>query len=108
MKYAFYPGCIVSTEQYGYEISARRVLSELGVELEELEGASCCGAPLRHVNLNLTQYLSARNIALADEMGLDILVLCPNCHLALRDAKQKMDGDIKNRISVEHKSERPK
>ena len=106
MKYAFYPGCISSTEQYGYEISARRVLGELGVELQELEGSSCCGAPLRHVNLNLTEYLSSRNIAIADNMGLDILALCPNCHLALREAKGlMMDEAARERISEELKGE---
>jgi len=106
MKYAFYPGCISSTEQYGYEISARRVLGELGVELQELEGSSCCGAPLRHVNLNLTEYLSSRNIAIADNMGLDIIVLCPNCHLALREAKGlMMDEAARERISEELKGE---
>jgi heterodisulfide reductase subunit B len=93
MEYALYLGCIIPTEQYGYEISARRILKELDVEIKEMERSSCCGAPLRHINLNLTLYLSSRNLAIADSMGLDILVLCPNCHLALREGKKRVEDE---------------
>ena len=37
-KYALFPGCIMPTEQYGYELSIRQVLPMLDVELVDLEG----------------------------------------------------------------------
>ena len=80
-------GCIIPTEQYAYELSLRRVLPELGIEVKELEGASCCGAPLRSINLNLSMYLSLRNLAICEMAGLDMLAPCPICHLALSEAK---------------------
>jgi len=80
-------GCIIPTEQYAYELSLRKVLPKLGIELKELEGASCCGAPLRSINLNLSMYLSLRNLAICEMAGMDMLAPCPICHLALSEAK---------------------
>lgn len=76
------------TEQYGYEISLRRVLPELGVEILDLEDMSCCGEPLKSINQMLTLTLSTRNLALARKAGVDLLVPCPMCHLALSEANR--------------------
>jgi heterodisulfide reductase subunit B len=85
-KVGLFLGCVIPTEQYAYEISLRRVLPELGVALEDVDGFSCCGAPLRSINLNLSMYLSLRNLAICEMAGLDILAPCPICHLALTEA----------------------
>ena len=100
MKYAFYPGCVMPTEQYAYEISIREVLPKLDVELVDLEGFSCCGEPLKSVNQMLTLSLSARNIAIAEKEELDIFAPCPMCHLALSESKRILDSDIHMRERV--------
>lgn len=92
-SYGLFLGCLMPTEQYGYEMSVREVFPKLGIELLDIEGASCCGAPMRNINLNLTLYLSARNLALAERMGIDILAPCPNCHLALSEVKRELAGN---------------
>ncbi len=86
-KIGLFLGCIIPTEQYAYELSLRKILPILGVDIIDLEGASCCGAPLRSINLNLTMYLSLRNLAICEHAGLDLLAPCPICHLALTEAK---------------------
>jgi len=93
MKYALYPGCVMPTEQYAYEMSIREVLPKLGVELVDLKGFSCCGEPLKSVNQMLTLSLAARNIAIAEKENLDIFSPCPMCHLALSEAKRILDSD---------------
>jgi heterodisulfide reductase subunit B len=93
MKYALYPGCVMPTEQYAYELSIREVLPKLGVELEDIKGFSCCGEPLKSVNQMLTLSLSARNLAIAEKQGLDIYAPCPMCHLALTECKRILDSD---------------
>ena len=93
MKYALYPGCVMPTEQYAYELSIREVLPKLGVELVDIKGFSCCGEPLKSVNQMLTLSLSARNLALAEKQGLDIYAPCPMCHLALSECKHIHDSD---------------
>ncbi len=92
-KYALYPGCIMPTEQYAYEMSIREVLPLLDIELVDLKGFSCCGEPLKSVNQMLALALSARNLAIAEKEGLDVFSPCPMCHLALSECKRILDTD---------------
>lgn len=100
MKYALFPGCIVQTEQYSYELSAKAVLKELNIQLIDLENFSCCGAPLRSLNLLLTLYLSARNMAVCEIENLDMLCLCPQCHLAFSEAKVRISENLEIRKKI--------
>lgn len=102
MKYALFPGCTVQTEQYGYELSVMEVLPRLGVELVDLDGASCCGFPYFSAASPLGwRYLSARNLALAERLGLDILPLCNGCHLSFCEVQRDLnkDEELKNLIN---------
>jgi len=101
MKYALYPGCVMPTEQYAYELSIREIMPKLDVELVDLKGFSCCGEPIKSVNQMMTLTLSARNLALAEKEGLDIFAPCPMCHLALCETKRILDGDssMKERVN---------
>ncbi len=83
--YALFPGCLMQTEQYGYELSVRATLPVLGIELVDLPGFSCCGEPLKSINQLLTLYLSARNLAIAEQRDLDVLAPCAMCSLALHE-----------------------
>ena len=101
MKFALYPGCIMPTEQYAYELSLREVLSKLGVELIDIKGFSCCGEPLKSVNKMMTLYLAARNVALAEKEGLDLYTPCPMCHFSLSECKKILENnkEMKKRIN---------
>ncbi len=91
MKVAVYWGCKISTSQYSYELSLREVARKLGVELVDIEGASCCGDPIKGLTDLAATYLSARNMALAGVKGSkNLLVPCNRCHLQLSLAKEKM------------------
>jgi len=92
-KYALYPGCVMPTEQYALEMSIREVLPLFDIELVDIKGFSCCGEPLKSVNQMLTLTLSARNLAIAEKEGLDVLTPCPICHLALSECKRILDTD---------------
>ena len=94
-KFALYPGCVMPTEQYALEMSVREVLPHFDIELVNLKGFSCCGEPIKSVNQMLTLTLSARNLAIAEKEGLDILAPCPMCHLALSNSKRILDNDPK-------------
>ncbi|RLF16242.1 MAG: disulfide reductase [Thermoprotei archaeon] len=86
-KLTLYLGCTVATDEYAYELSTINTLPKLGVELEYLEGTTCCGSPLMSVNMKSFVYLALRNVALADQQGLDMLTLCPGCHLSFFEAR---------------------
>lgn len=108
MRYALFPGCTVQTEQYGYELSAKEVLPRLGIELVDLDGASCCGFPTFSTTSPVGwKYMSARNLALAERLGLDILPLCNSCHLSFCEVQKDLKNDdelrdlINNTLSIE-------
>jgi heterodisulfide reductase subunit B len=100
-KFALFPGCLMPTEQYAYELSIRETLPHLGVELIDIEGFSCCGEPMKSVNQLLTLYLSARNLAIAEKHHLDLFVPCAMCHLALTECQHilKENSAMKERIN---------
>jgi len=102
MKYALYPGCTIQSDQFGYEASVRETLPRLGVELVDMKGASCCGFPaLSSVSKMGWHYLSARNLAIAEDMGLDLLPLCNGCHLSFIETMHflKEDPELRNLIN---------
>lgn len=109
-KYALYPGCLMSTEQYAYELSVRAVLPKFNIELIDIESFTCCGEPLKSINQLVTLYSSARNIALAEKQDLTILAPCAMCHLALSECKHVLlsDQNLLNRINETLKSEQLK
>ena len=92
-KFVLYPGCVMQTEQYAYELSIREVLPFLDIELVDLKGFCCCGEPIKSVNQILSLALSARNLALAEKEGLDVYAPCPMCHLALSESKRILDSN---------------
>jgi len=99
-KYAFYPGCVMPTEQYAYELSIREIFPLLDIELVDLKGFSCCGEPIKSVNQMLTLSLCARNLAIAEAENLDVFTPCPMCHLALSECKHVLDSDAEMRERV--------
>jgi len=101
MRLGLFPGCLMPTEQYGYEISLRKVLPLLDVEIVDVGDLSCCGEPLKSINQMLTLTLSSRSLALVKKEGLDLLVPCPMCHLALSEANRvfKEQPEMASRIN---------
>ena len=101
MKLSLYLGCIIPTEQYAYEACVREIFPRLGIELVDIEGTSCCALPLRGINTPFWLYMAARNIALAQKVGLDCLVLCNGCNLSLTEANSilREDAQLRDRIN---------
>ena len=84
MKFAYYPGCSLEKNQRGYDQSVREVFKALGQELIEIDDWNCCGATMyMSVKETVSLAVSARNLALAQKMGLDILAPCSSCYTIL-------------------------
>jgi len=108
MKLAFFPGCTVQADQIGYEASVRAIMPKLGIELVEMEGALCCGyPPYSSVSEAMWFYSSARNMAIAEDIGLPLFTLCNGCHLSFTETKHALerDADMKTRINEKLASE---
>ncbi len=102
MKYAFFPGCTLESAAGELMISTKRVAEELGIELIELNGWTCCGAShIQDVDNFLATSINARNIALGEKFGTSkIITVCNTCTLMLRTAKDKLDKNEKLRKEV--------
>ncbi len=92
-KYLIFLGCAVPYRVSSYEISARKVLAKLGVELVEMPEFNCCGLPLDPVSHETMLILAARNLALAEKTGLRILTLCPGCAGTLKKVNKTLKED---------------
>jgi heterodisulfide reductase subunit B len=94
---AFYPGCLVLQRMPEYEAATRAVLRGLGIELEMVQQAACCGAPVAESFTADWVYLAAYNLALVERMGHDTVVtVCGSCTNALtRAARALQDPDVR-------------
>jgi heterodisulfide reductase subunit B len=94
MKYAFFPGCTMANRLQFAEKSVRMVMPEFGVELIDL-AFTCCPDPnsVRSLSEDTWVTFAARNIALAEAAGLDVLTACAGCHESLTIAKHELDTE---------------
>ena len=90
MKLSFYPGCSLEGMANDYADSINAVFQHLDIGLVEIDDWSCCGATAAHsLDEMMAVVLPARNLALAEKLGLDIVSPCANCFNRLRFS-QKM------------------
>ncbi|WP_027357005.1 CoB--CoM heterodisulfide reductase iron-sulfur subunit B family protein [Desulfofundulus thermocisternus] len=102
MKLAYYPGCSLEASGKEYDLSTRAVCKHLGIELIEIPDWSCCGATAGHSTSHLLSLaLPARNLALAEEMGLDVTAPCASCYqrLALTCYELKQNPRLQKEIN---------
>jgi heterodisulfide reductase subunit B len=101
MKYAFFQGCNIPTRIQQYAASTEAVLNTFGIELKVVPEFNCCGYPARNVDEKAYLLPSVRNMAIAEKMGLDILVICNCCFASLQKAKNVMakDGRLKDELN---------
>ena len=83
--YAYFPGC--SSSEGGakaYGASAQAVGKALDIEFDELEDWNCCGSTPYSSFEELASFcLSARNLALAEKRGTDLVTPCSSCYVIL-------------------------
>ncbi len=90
MKVSYYPGCSLEGTAADYAASIAGVTPLLDLELAELEDWSCCGASAAHsLSHRLSYELPARNLALAQKAGLDVVVPCALCFNRLKAAEKE-------------------
>ncbi len=101
-KYAYFPGCSLEKIAHSYHLSAVETTRKLGVELKELEDWNCCGATTYfHVDELLAYTLAARNLAMAEKDGLDLVAPCSGCfkNMYFAAAHLKRDPDLAEHIN---------
>ena len=102
MKYTLFLGCNIPARVQQYELAARRVSDKLGIELVDNEEFKCCGYPIQNTDKKTFVLMAARNLALAEKQGLDIMVLCKCCFGSLKKAEDliKRDSSIRKTVNT--------
>jgi heterodisulfide reductase subunit B len=89
--YAYYPGCSLSGLGKPYDESLRAVFGHLGLGLEEIPDWNCCGATsYMSISEDKAVALAARNLALAERKGAEVVAPCAACYLVLTKAQHMM------------------
>jgi heterodisulfide reductase subunit B len=99
-KYLLFLGCVIPYRISSYEISARKVLDKLSVELVEMPEFNCCGFPMDPVKHDLMLTLAARNLCLAEQQNLNIMTLCNGCFGILNHVNKELKEDKKLKEKV--------
>ena len=100
MKYTLYTGCMVPVTAPHYELSARKVLNSLHIELESLH-APCCGNPLQVMNKREAARMAMYVLGLASEKGNPVMTLCSACTSSLLNAQKNSDERFLSRLNFD-------
>ena len=107
MQYAFWPGCVARGAAPELYKSTLAVAEHIGIELDELDAASCTGAGIiSDSDPYLQDVLNARTMAIAEQKGLPLLDICSTCvgvHNLTREKLQNEDfrARINERLAPE-------
>jgi heterodisulfide reductase subunit B len=102
LKYSLYLGCVIPNRYPFIETSIRNVFKELGIDLVDMEGASCCPAPgvFRGFDIETWLVIGARNITIAEENNADIVLGCNGCYGTLLEVNHTLQHDKEKRDLV--------
>lgn len=101
-KFGLYLGCNIPFKAPDIEQSFRKVFPALGVEIEDLEGATCCPAWGTAPSFDLDTWcaISSRNIILAEDKKIDLMTGCNSCFGVLSEAKHFIESDPERKKRV--------
>jgi len=101
-RYGFFLGCVIPNRYPMIEVSIRNVFNYLNAELIDLLGASCCPAPgvFRAFHIPTWLVIAARNISIAEELGVNPITGCNGCYGTLRDAWYELEHEPELKKSV--------
>ncbi|HJX12939.1 MAG TPA: CoB--CoM heterodisulfide reductase iron-sulfur subunit B family protein [Dehalococcoidales bacterium] len=85
--YSYFPGCSAESTGLGLGLSTKAIAKPLGFELVEIEDWNCCGStPYGSLDEEEAIVVAARNLALAEKMGFDLVTPCSSCYVTLSRA----------------------
>ena len=101
MKFALFHGCNIPARVEQYASATEAVCTRLGIELVEMTQFCCCGYPARNTDHRAYVLSAAKNLAVAERSGLDMLVMCKCCYGSLKRAEYflNQDPDLKTEIN---------
>jgi len=100
-KVGFYQGCCFQGQDAHMFETMKEIFKMIDIELELLEETTCCGGnTIDEENRKLSYAINARNIALAEVRGMDMLISCNTCYMVIAKAKRALDTNKKLREEI--------
>lgn len=103
MKIGLYPGCSLKGGSREYKESVSALAKACGIELSDIPDWNCCGATAAHnLNKELALSLPARILALAEQAGMETVVVpCAACYSRLTIVQHELqeDDQLKQRVT---------
>jgi len=93
MKYTLFIGCNIPARVQQYHDAAQAVCRHLDMDLNLVKEFMCCGYPMRSIDEFVFLLSAARNLALAQTHGNDLMVLCKCCYGSLKAAQFHIKGN---------------
>ena len=102
MKFALFEGCNIPARVKQYADATQAVFNKLDIELVELAEFNCCGYPVRNIDQRAFIISAAKNLALAETAGLELMAMCKCCYGSLKKAEYDLnsDHDLKKEINA--------
>ncbi len=101
MEYTYYPGCSLESSARAYDESMQYVFKTLGHKLNEIEDWNCCGATsYMATKETISLVISARNLAIAEKSGHDLVSPCSACYTILYKTNHIMKNNFIQREKV--------
>ncbi len=107
LEYALFLGCNVQARLPQHEYATKLVFNKLGAKLYDVKQFNCCGYPLKNVSSHGSLLLSVRNLALAEQRGMDMMTLCGCGFGTLKAANQlfREDASLLEEMNVHLRKE---
>ena len=94
VKYSYYPGNVARQSSREVEDTIQPLCRSLGIELIEIVGYNCDGGNIiKQGNKDLQLALNARNLAIAEKNGHDILTPCASAQGILHESLETFQKD---------------
>lgn len=104
-KYVPFFGCMISAKYPQFEAAVRLTMKNLGVELVDVDGFTCCPDPIFYKSHDQLKWLTiaARNLCLAEDVGLDLITCCSGCTATFAETVHYLEHDPELKAKVNEK-----
>ena len=101
-EFAVFWGCTIPARFPFIEKSTRVVFEDLGATVHELAGHTCCpeGTLVKANDENAFYTAAARNLAIVEKAGLDVVTPCNGCYSTFKEASSHLRSDWRARAAI--------
>lgn len=101
-EFAVFWGCTIPARFPFIEKATRIVFDDLGAEVHELEGHTCCpeGVLVKSNDEQAFFTAAARNLAIVEKAGLDVVTPCNGCYSTFKEASSHLTNEWRERDAI--------